>query len=118
MKSSTVKIVTAIVAIFLAVLMGGGGAGYAIDLRGLLSGALGANAGLSADAVKTWTLVANLVIGPIVAGACGAAVLVVARRRFFPTEYTEKWRAWLFPAVVGLVSAALYFVIALLTVHL
>jgi hypothetical protein len=114
MKTFAIKTGAAIAVIVLAVLMGSGATGFMMDGVGLLNAAGSSHAGLSAGDLRVWKLVANLAAGPIVAGVCGAGIFFWARGRFFPAAYDKKWRAWIFPVFIGLVSAGLSLVFGLL----
>jgi len=116
MKNLTVKIVVAIGAICIAVVVGAGGTGFMLDGLGYLNARNVGGPGYSVDNLMPWALAAYFVVGPLIAGASGAWLLGVARRRWFPVTDEAKRRAWVFPAIIGLASAAVSFVLTLLRV--
>ena len=116
MKNLAVKIVVVMGVICVAVVVGAGGTGFMLDGLGYLSARSITDSGYSADNLRLWVVVAYFVFGPLIAGVCGAWLLVVARRRWFPVADEEKQRAWIFPAVIGLASAVVSFVLTLLRV--
>jgi hypothetical protein len=116
MRNLVIKIVVAIGVVCIAVVVGAGGTGFMLDVLGYLHASSVIDPGYSADNLKLWVVVAYFVFGPLIAGVCGAWLLVVARRRWFPVTDKAKRRAWVFPAVIGLASAVVSFVLTLVRV--
>jgi hypothetical protein len=118
MKNLAIKIVVAIGVICVAVVVGAGGTGFMLDSLSYLNAGGANNPGYSTGNLTPWALAAYFVVGPLIAGACGAWLLGVARRRWFPAADENQQRSWVFPAVIGLASAVASFVISLLKVAL